>query len=479
MSTARRLFKNTFVLILANALQPVLSLFVFIYMSKIVGVDGIGQYSTILKYVATFQIIAAFGLRSLLTREIAQKKDMTQKLLIAGSVLSLFVALFCAVAMSLLVSSLSNDAVVLQGAMIALFSLFASALIDTYEGAISGHEKLSHIGYASILETFVRVVVSILLLINGFGVIALTVIHVLARYSKCAYYFVYIQRSMARPYGRINWADVLEMLKKGWVFALIVACVAIYWNTDSIMIEALRDIKEAGYYGVAYRLFAPSLFVVDSFVNSLFPVISNVFQKSLDEFQKISRMALRFMCMATVPIAIAISGRADEIIAFLFDADFAESTQVLQILIWCLIPYGISQVLAYVLVASNNQKRDLVVNALSMASNIILNLLLIPVWGYLGATLATLISINLYVLYQLPLIYRKLLTFNFKGMTASLLHLAVAGILMRLFMDTMAETHFLIVIPFACIIYGISLFATGAFTHEDKQFFKSVMKRRT
>ena len=55
---------------------------------------------------------------------------------------------------------------------------------------------------------------------------------------------------------------------------------------------------------------------------------------------------------------------------------------------------------AYTLIASNNQKMDLQVNVIGMVCNVGLNLLLIPKFSYLGAGIATLISICIFLVLQ-------------------------------------------------------------------------------
>ncbi|NUM78336.1 oligosaccharide flippase family protein, partial [candidate division KSB1 bacterium] len=75
MSTLQRFFRNTSVLILANALQPVLSFYLIVTISRKLQVEGLGTYATVFNYQAIFQIISAFGLKNLLTRNVAQQPE--------------------------------------------------------------------------------------------------------------------------------------------------------------------------------------------------------------------------------------------------------------------------------------------------------------------------------------------------------------------------------------------------------------------
>ncbi|MCI0696918.1 oligosaccharide flippase family protein [candidate division KSB1 bacterium] len=477
MSTAQRLFKNTVILTLANALQPVISFYLIVTISRVLKVDGFGEYNTILKYVAVFQIIAAFGMRNLLTREIAQNKEKAHRYLAASSNTSVAFGIASAALMSLLVMLLSDDPFVIRGTVYASLSLVAAALIEAYEGVISGFEKLSHIGYASLLENVVRVGLSLALIYNGYGVVALIWVYVVTRYLKPVYYFYYINKHIARPLGGIQWPVIKELIGQARIFALITVCVIIYWNVDGIMLEALRSKEEVGYYSAAYRFLLLSLVLVDSFVNSLFPVMSNFFKSSGASFEMACRKSLRMLGMVTLPVAVALSLLSEKIILLFYGPAYLPAVKVLQILIWALVPYGISQIFAYALVASNNQKIDLAVNAVGMVVNISLNYLLVPRFGFIGATIATLISINFYLALQIPFVFQKLIKFEYKNMISGLVRIALAAMVMGIFIFLLRHISLLAVLPLSFLIYAVSAYAFGVISASDQALIFRLLKK--
>ncbi|MDZ7292584.1 MAG: flippase [candidate division KSB1 bacterium] len=478
MNTVQRLFKNTSILILANLLQPVISFYLIITISRVMKVDGFGAYNTILKYVAIFQIIAAFGLRSLLTRDVAQNKESTPGYFTASSSIAIALGIASAVLMSILVSIISNDTLVIQGTICASLSLVAAALIDAYEGIISGFERLSQIGYASILENVARVGLSLLLIYHGYGVIALIWVYVITRYLKPIYYFYYIKKHFVKSLAAIQWPFIKELTRQAQTFALITICVIIYWNADGIMLEAMRSKEEVGYYAAAYRFLLLSLVLVDSFVNSLFPVISNFFKSSGTNFELACRKSLRMLAMVTVPVAVAFSLLAKEIILLFYGKDYLPSVRVLQILGWALVPYGISQIFAYALVASNNQKLDLLINAASMLVNIALNFLLISRFGFIGATIAALISINIYVSLQIPFIFQKLIRFEYKAMISGVMRITAAALIMGIFIVMLRnQVNLLALLPLSFLLYALGVYALGVIPASDQQMLFRLMKK--
>lgn len=477
MSTVRRLLKNTSILMLAYGLQPIISFYLIIAISRILGVEGLGQYRTIFNYVAVFQISAAFGLRTLLTREIAQHKTQTQRYLVAGSLIALAFSALSALGMSILVGTLSDNAIVVKGTVLAALSLFALGLADVYEGVIGGYEQLSQVGYAWLGENAVRIGVSLWLIYSGFGVIALVWVYVVTRTAKTIYYALFIGRRFVRPFGKIDWRFTWRLIGQAKTFALITICVTIYWKADVIMIEAMRSGEEVGFYSAAYSFLMISLVFVDSFVNSVYPVLANFFSAAAKQFQAACRKSIKLLGMATLPVALGFSLKADDIIRFIYGAEFTPSVAVLQLLIWTLVPYALSQIFAYALVASNRQKVDLLVNAISMLTNITLNLILIPRFGFLGATYATVISIHVYVAAQMPFIFPQILTFVWREWLFGGLRVAAAGALMAAVLILWQGVHFIPALLVAGSLYIGALFGFGVINQSDRALAYKVLKK--
>lgn len=432
MSTTQKLLKNTVTLMIAYGIQPFISFYLIIAISRYMGVGGLGEYRTIFNYVAVFQIVAAFGLKNLLTREIARQRQSAQGLLAAASVIALFFAFISSGLMIATAMVLSSEPAVHQGVYLASISLFAAALADAYEGVMAGFEDLSWIGYAWIVENVMRVVVSLYLLYNGYGIIALVVVYVLARVAKTLFYAYYVSRRWVRPVSRVSWEQIHKLVGQARTFALIMVCVTVYWKADVIMLESMRSRDEVGFYSAAYSFLLISIILIDSFVNSLYPLLANFYENNRERFDLAFKKSLKLVVIVTLPLAITVSLQAREVIFLTFGQSYSASMPALKILIWTILPYSISQVFAYALVASMNQKLDLIVNFVAMLTNIILNLILIPRYGFMGASIATLISIVVYVAVQIPFIQRKIMRLELPLILDNLWRVAVPAIVLAL-----------------------------------------------
>ena len=79
MGRLKTVLQNTSVLTFAKILAPFLSIFLIRALAQVMGSKGQGDYTTVFNYIALFEIVSAFGLKTLLIREVAQNKKLGQK----------------------------------------------------------------------------------------------------------------------------------------------------------------------------------------------------------------------------------------------------------------------------------------------------------------------------------------------------------------------------------------------------------------
>jgi len=476
MSTLRRFFRNTSVLIAANALQPILSFYLVVTISRVLNVDGLGAYSTVFNYQAIFQIFAGFGLKNLLTRNVAQQQNTLGRYLRQGSLIVLPFSLLSMLGLIALTAMLDYSAPVFWATVVVSLSLIAAALTDVCEGVLAGIERLHIIGYSAVLENILRVVVSLFFLFNGYGLLALAGVFVVSKFVKAAFYYWYIHRYVAPISGRTprpesgNWLAIWPLIRQARVFALTMMCVTVYWKIDVSILSKIAGMEAVGLYSAAYRFLMIMLVVVDSFVNSLFPIISNYYHAAGatgGNFDFACRKGLQLLLVLILPAALSLSLLAPQIIELIYGAKYAGAAPVLRILIWVVVPYAVSQIFAYALVASNNQRYDLFVNAASMLTNFALNWWLIERFGYLGAAWAAVLAILVYVALQVPFVFRQLLKFEPKRLWLGGAKLLAAAGSMAAFLASFPQLKIWLLLPLAFFIYLSALLLARVFSQKD------------
>ena len=178
----------------------------------------------------------------------------------------------------------------------------------------------------------------------------------------------------------------------------------------------------------------------------------------------------KYLFIVGIPIATTITVLAPEIILLLYQSGFAESILTLQILIWSIPLMFLSYTNAWIFISINKQNLLLKLTFVLMIANIILNLILIPQFSYIGAALATVIT----TLFSFPIEFYFLSKFICKiEIGKIMIKPVVASAISGLIIFKLNSGLFLSVI-IAIISYFVILILLKTFTSDDLEIFRKM-----
>lgn len=179
-------------------------------------------------------------------------------------------------------------------------------------------------------------------------------------------------------------------------------------QADKIMINNLIGIDEAGIYSVSYSIGMIFIFVIVS-INSVFIpwTYKRLKEKSYELIEKVSHFLLNLLSA----IVLLLISFAPEIIKLMAPPEYNEA-------IWVIPPVALSVyfIFLYGLFANiefyfEENKFIMIASVFTAILNVLLNFIMIPIFGYIAAGYTTLIS---YIIYSLShyMFMRKVLTKN-------------------------------------------------------------------
>lgn len=183
-----------------------------------------------------------------------------------------------------------------------------------------------------------------------------------------------------------------ELLTKSWPLLISGLSLALYMRVDQIMLRHMVDLENVGNYSVAVRISSLWYFIPMAVTTSLFPTI--IKSKVKSESLYMSRMKFLYEIMIVIAVlpAALMSFIGEQLIIFIYGTDFQLASQILTIHIWSGIFVFMGVVRSKWIVNENLQKFGMLFNIGGALINILLNFLLIPKYGALGAAYTTLIS---------------------------------------------------------------------------------------
>lgn len=392
MEQAGRTTRNTLYIFSALVGQKVLSLFYFILIARLAGVEGTGKYFLALSLTTIFSVFTDLGLSPVLTREIAKAKEKVSHYL--GNVLGIKVFLIAItwLAVAVVVNILhyppmTKIMVYCAGGVMALDSIHLS-LYAAFRG-------LQNLKYESIGMVSGQVVTVI------FGTIALLLkaplfflILALVGGSLFNVLFALILLLKNKISFTLQWdkAILTFLFKIAVPFALAGIFVKVYSYIDTILLSKLLGDMYVGWYSVAYKLTFAFQFMPMAFAAAMFPAMSAYFVSDPTGLKRVFEKAFFYLMLIVVPIAFGIAALADEIILKIYGSAYTPAILPLQILIFSLIFIFLQYPVGSLLNACNRQALNTTLMGVTMVLNVILNIILIPQYQLVGAAIAALAS---------------------------------------------------------------------------------------
>jgi O-antigen/teichoic acid export membrane protein len=464
-----RVFKNASILTALKVVVPMLSLAVVLGISRWLGTQGLGRYTLIVTYHTFFTTIGPFGLDAILMREGARDSDSFPDLV--GHAILLGAALSCAL-MPIMVALgwlLHYDAATRVAMALMSLAILPTTLQVYFDAVFVSRQRADYIAIGAFVDVFVRVSGGLLALTLGFDVVAIVVTFIAGQSCSAILSFLLMRRAGVRPRWRLQRHLAVSLLSAGPTFVAIAVFATIYWRIDVLMLSLMGSLNEVGLYGASYRMMEIAKVLPQSICLALYPAVSHAAAYEPERLRRLGADTMRFLWVITLPIAIGVTTLARPILVFTVGDAFVPATNVLYVLIWTIVPYAVTRYYAFVLVAANKQRVDLLLNIVMALANVLLNLLLIPRYGSLGAAIATLISVAMFAAGQC-LYLRRYLPDHLAALPP-LLRPMLASVAMGACAWLCRELPVLLVVAGAALIYFSILIASRYFAVDELRMF--------
>ncbi|MCA9263672.1 MAG: flippase [Planctomycetales bacterium] len=403
---ALRLSTNTGMILVGRLCKMALSFGFVLYVAALLGVRGFGQYTLAVHYFELFLSLTATATGILLTREIARARMKLKDETLDTSAHSRGVATELVWHSMALVLGLSVIAVVLMAvlcrvfgygpetsnaSMVASLALFPASIAVVLEAVFVGLEAAQHVAWGTALESVLRIALSCLALMLGYGLISLFVVLIFTRLLLMIYY-AWAVRAHASWRPAFHAGRFRQFASEWRVFAAENWMATIYTSLDVVILSIFHGEAAVGIYSAAWKIVRLGSVAAKSYTTAVFPVLARLHHESRERFQSLSRDTIRFMLAIALPGVVVVSVLTERIVGLLFTDEYAAAVPVLRVLIWVLLLEFLNPFLSHTLFARGLQLRSMQVAGVSLVVNLVATLLLVVQWEAWGAAVGTLLG---------------------------------------------------------------------------------------
>lgn len=207
-----------------------------------------------------------------------------------------------------------------------------------------------------------------------------------------------------------KWPDVKKHFKPNLTMFLPVIAVSVYKIMDKIMLGMMTTKTVVGYYENAEKIINVPIAVITALGTVMLPRITSLISEKKDhDVSRYRDAAIMIVTAFSVGACFGIIGIGDSLALWMWGEDFAMSGTVMKYLSTTLVFLGIGNVIRTQFLIPYQYDKVYVVSAfLGAIVNMIVNALLIPGYGAVGAAIGTICAEAIVCLYQLLMIRRSL-----------------------------------------------------------------------
>ncbi len=390
MGNRRLVAFNTISQVTGKIITSATTFGISIIIARTLGATGYGDFTKITTLVAFFYLFSDFGLN-------AAYLEHSDKPGAAGVLLSirLAISLLCVFLLLSLLNFLPGDALsgyspmVKLGIILYAATILFQGLITTANAFFQQHLRYDLATYALALGSIITLCMVAGVSVTGMGgilpyIIALTAgtfTTMTAALFFSGRYIFPITISLGGTLGK-------SLLHSALPLGLTLLCNVVYFHADSVILTISRSTADVGMYGFAYKLFEFPLVIPTFVMNAVFPLLlTSLKQGDTPAFARQIRQSLLFL-VSIASVAVVVGFLCAPLLA-LIKADFQGSVAPLRVLLLGLPVFYCTGVTMWMMVALKKRRALLAVYALSMLTNVTLNILLVPIYGYMAAAWIT------------------------------------------------------------------------------------------
>lgn len=368
------------------------------YISRVLGVEGVGIYSYTYSIAYIFVLFGMLGINNYGSRAIAKERDGREGL--SKTFSSIYWLQLCTGSVVLFAYFIYVFALCREHASIAFFqaAYVASVCVDV-NWFYFGLEKFKLTILRNLIIRVVSLVLIFLLVKNSDDLGIYTLIMGCSTLISQLYLFVLLPRYVS--FMRRPMHELLANVKGIMVLFIPVLAFGVYHVMDKTMLGALSSVVQLGYYENAEKLINIPVAIISALGTVMLPRMSYILKDQGADYRTPIAQSMQLALLLSAGMGVGLALVADEAAFVIFGEQFIDSGGIIKALsVTILFSAWTNVVRTQFLIPKGMDSVYIGSTALAASINLILNLILIGQYGAYGACVGTILAEGSVVVYQ-------------------------------------------------------------------------------
>lgn len=364
--------------------------------------------------------------------------------------------------------------------LILALNVVISFPMGVFSTNITSKEKFIYQRGIKLLTIILNPIAGALLMINGFGLIAVTVSTVFFAFISYLFDIVYaFKLGMKIKFSKFNNSILKEIFLYSFFIFLNVLIDQIYWGTDRVIIGKYVGVQGIAIYSVGAIFNTLYMGFASAVSGVLFPRINRLIAEDrhseVDEmFLKIGR--LQYILLGLISSGFILFGR--DFITLWVGKDYIEAYNIA---LWIMIPLTVPLIQSTgvsIMQAKNMHQFRSVVYFIIAILNLVLSVIFVKRVGVIGCAIATGISFILGQIIVMNIYYKVAVKLDMVKFWKNILKMSIPigivmifGYVLNSYLSEVNYFNFLIKTSIYTVMYGVLLWVMALNNYEKSQIY--------
>lgn len=392
MNYGKIIFKNAAILTLGRLFSRIIQFFMFIYAARILGAASFGIFSFSMNLIYMLWVVMDIGISRYSIQQMSRNLDDIPVYTGTGLYIKIPLAILGYLLIILTGYLLGKDNLTMSSLFVLSFAAVFDSLAISFSSAFEANEKME---YSAVIILISKIILSVIGFCAIFYTGNLLVFCFVISFGSFVQFaitaFWYFRKYKCVKFNK-DLKFIEKLIKNSIPFSLSGIFTTIYYSIDSVMLDFFYNPIVVGYYNAAYRIIDAPLFLSESFKLALFPTISRIYSEEKEKMNRIISVSCNIALSVGLSIASTTAYLSEKLIYNFYGMEYSPAASVLPILIISITFIMPATICSTVIRAADRQSICVFVSGLGVVINIALNLVLIPMYSFVGAAWATLIT---------------------------------------------------------------------------------------
>jgi O-antigen/teichoic acid export membrane protein len=254
--------------------------------------------------------------------------------------------------------------------------------------AFAAFEELQFSSLSSLLGGFIKVGLGFYLLWQGYDLAVVAVVFLISQLVTTAVNLVFVHIRYIPRWERPNWPFLRSQLRVAYPFVFIGMFFIMDNRLDNILISFLHTEEAVGLYTAATAVMVALGMLSEGYRMAILPLFSRYQQERPNQVRRLYEQSFKYIIIISLPLSVATLLMAADLIRLIYGQDLATAVPALQIMSVSLVFIFLSTLNNRLLIVYERQGRIARFLGITVLQNILINLLLVPRLGAVGASIA-------------------------------------------------------------------------------------------